>query len=256
MGPGANEIGLSRLAIMQQVEASLKRLNTDYLDLYQSHSFDYLTPFEETLRAFDDLVRHGKVRYFGASNVAAWQLMKALAISKELGIERYKTLQAYYSLAGRDIEDEIVPLLKDQRLGLLTWSPLAGGLLSGKFTRSGKPNDSRRTSFDYPPTDMELAYKVIDAAQEIGRKHGVSVAQVALAWQLSRDYVTSVIIGARSEAQMGDNLKALDLRLSAEDIAMLDKASETRRRYPGWLSMFSADRYPGAEINWSQLMKE
>lgn len=180
MGPGPNEVGVSRLSLMQQVEASLKRLGTDYIDLYQIHGWDSVTPMEESLRALDDLVRQGKVRYIGVSNWQAWQIMKALGISERRGLEKFATLQAYYSMVGRDLEHEIVPLLEDQKLGLMTWSPLAGGALSGKFSRTNRANDGRRTQFDFPPVDVEKLYDIVDVLGGIAKKHGVSVAQVAL----------------------------------------------------------------------------
>src|SRR5437762_9343625 len=187
MGPGPNQVGLSRLHIMQALDASLKRMGTDYIDLYQIHRFDPLTNIEDTLRALDDLVRAGKVRYIGCSNLAAWQVMKALAVSREQRLERFRCTQSYYSLAGRELEREIIPLLKDQGLGLLVWSPLAGGFLSGKFTRETKETNARRSSFDFPPIDKDKAYAMVDVMQTVAAAHGVSVAQVALAWVLSRD---------------------------------------------------------------------
>ncbi len=183
MGPGANEVGLSRVHIMLAIDASLSRLQTDYLDLYQIHSFDPLTDMEDTLQTLDDLVRSGKVRYIGCSNLAAWQLMKALGISKQHRLESFKTTQSYYSIAGRDLEREMIPLLKDQNVGLLVWSPLAGGFLSGKFTRSNiSDENSRRAKFDFPPLDKDKGYAIIDVMQEVARSHEVSVAQIALAF--------------------------------------------------------------------------
>src|SRR5271165_4373463 len=196
MGPGANQVGLSRLHIMREVEASLLRLNTDYIDLYQIHGFDTLTPLEETLSALTDLVRHGKVRYIGCSNLAAWQIMKALGVSAVRHLEKFVTLQAYYSLAGRDLEREIVPMLLDQKIGLLVWSPLAGGFLSGKFTRGGAQDDSaRRSKFTFPPVNLEKAYDIVEAMQAIAQQRNAT-AQVALAWLLHQPAVTSVIVGA------------------------------------------------------------
>src|SRR5712671_602655 len=207
MGPGPNQVGLSRLHIVESVEASLKRLNTDYIDLYQIHRSDPVANIEDTLRALDDLVRAGKVRYIGCSNLAAWQLMKALAISREQGLERFKCTQSYYSLAGRELEREMIPLLKDQGLGLLVWSPLAGGFLSGKFTRNSGDDAARRAKFDFPPVNKEKGFDILDVAKAIADRHGVSVAQVALAWLLANSAVTSVIIGARKPSQLEDNLK-------------------------------------------------
>ena len=248
MGKGANDVGLSRLHIMQAVEASLTRLGTDYIDLYQVHRFDALTNLEDTLRALDDLVRSGKVRYIGCSNYAAWQIMKALAISKEQHLERFRCTQSYYSLAGRDLEREIVPLLKDQNLGLLVWSPLAGGFLSGKFTRNGGDEAARRASFDFPPVNKEKAFDIIDVLVRIAGARGVSAAQVAIAWLLAQPVTTSVIIGARKLSQLDDNLKAVELTLSAEELAELAAVSRRAPEYPSWMhAAASDDRLPGQE---------
>ena len=244
-GPGPNQVGLSRLHILQSVEASLKRLDTDYIDLYQIHRFDLLTHIEDTLRALDDLVRAGKVRYIGCSNLAAWQVMKALAVSRDQGLERFKCTQSYYSLAGRDLEREMIPLLKDQGLGLLVWSPLAGGFLSGKFTRDSGDEAARRAKFDFPPVNKEKGFDILDVAKEIADRHGVSVAQIALAWILANSAVTSVIIGARKPSQLEDNLKAIDVRLSAEDMKALDEVSKLTTEYPAWMDNLGTDRRPG-----------
>ncbi len=244
-GPGPNQVGLSRLHILQAVEDSLKRLDTDYIDLYQIHRFDLLTNIEDTLRTLDDLVHAGKVRYIGCSNLAAWQRMKALAVSREQGLERFKCTQSYYSLAGRDLEREMIPLLKDQGLGLLVWSPLAGGFLSGKFTRDGGDDAARRAKFDFPPVDKEKGFAVLDVAKAIADRHGASAAQVALAWILANSAVTSVIIGARKPAQLEDNLKAIDVRLSAEDMKALDEVSKLTTEYPAWMENLGTDRRPG-----------
>ena len=236
MGPGANEIGLSRGHMMQAVEESLTRLGTDYIDLYQIHGFDTLTPLEETMRALDDLVHSGKVRYIGCSNLAAWQLMKSLWISDKHNLHRFETLQAYYTIAGRDLERELVPLLLDQRMGLLVWSPLAGGLLSGKFYRDGEgPANSRRTAFDFPPVEKERAFKVLDVMREITDARAASVAQIALGWLLQRPVVTSVIIGAKNEEQLTDNLGAAEIELTAEELTRLDEVSALPAEYPGWM---------------------
>ena len=244
-GPGPNQVGLSRLHILQAVEASLKRLETDYIDLYQIHRFDLLTNIEDTLRALDDLVRAGKVRYIGCSNLAAWQVMKALAVSRDQGLERFKCTQSYYSLAGRDLEREMIPLLKDQGLGLLVWSPLAGGFLSGKFTRDSGDEAARRAKFDFPPVNKEKGFDILDVAKEIADRHGVSVAQIALAWILANSAVTSVIIGARKPAQLEDNLKAIDVKLSGEDMKALDEVSKLTTEYPAWMDNLGTDRRPG-----------
>lgn len=256
MGQGANEVGLSRLHLLRAAEASLKRLNTDYLDLYQIHGFDPLTPMEETLQALDDLVRQGKVRYIGCSNLAAWQIMKALGISAQRQLEKFVTLQAYYSLAGRDIEREIVPLLNDQKLGLLSWSPLAGGFLSGKFTRSGQTEtDARRAKFDFPPINTDKAYDIVDVMQTIAARKQSSVAQVALAWQLHQPHVTSVIIGAKKSSQLQDNLGAVALELDSADLSQLDATSRLTAEYPGWMQDLPSDRRPGQVRDWSKVMK-
>src|SRR5436190_6202848 len=232
MGKGPNQVGLSRLHIVEAVEASLTRLGTDYIDLYQVHRFDSLTGIEDTVRALDDLVRTGKVRYIGCSNFAAWQLMKSLAVSRAERLERFKCTQSYYSLAGRELEREMIPLLKDQGVGLLVWSPLAGGFLSGKFTRENKDAAARRASFDFPPVDKERTYAIVDVLRAIATSRNVSVPQVALAWILSRDVVTSVIIGARKLDQLDDNLKSVDVTLSADEIRKLDEVSSLKPEYP------------------------
>lgn len=243
MGDGPNDVGLTRQHIMAQVEGSLKRLKTDYIDLYQTHSYDPLTPFEETLRALDDLVRQGKVRYIGASNVAAWQLMKALGISERQHLERYQSLQAYYTIAGRDLERELVPLLQDQQLGLMVWSPLAGGFLSGKFSRENPEGEGRRSKFDFPPVNKELAFDIIDKLRPMAEAKGSNVASLALAWLLHQPVVSTVIIGAKNMEQLDDNLKAVDVQFTPEELKELDEVSKLAPEYPGWmLSMTGADR--------------
>ena len=245
MGNEANQVGLSRLHIQEAVEASLSRLGTEYIDLYQIHRFDPLTNLEDTLRALDDLVHAGKVRYIGCSNLAAWQLMKALAISREQHLERFRCTQSYYSQVGRELEREMMPLLKDQGVGLLVWSPLAGGFLSGKFTRDGGDDAARRTGFDFPPVNKEKGFAIVDVLRKVAGRHGASVAQSALAWILANDAVTSVIIGARNVSQLDDNLKAVDVTLSAEDVAALDEASKLALEYPAWMEVLGSDRRPG-----------
>jgi aryl-alcohol dehydrogenase-like predicted oxidoreductase len=246
MGPGVNSVGLSRGHIMESVHASLKRLGTDYIDLYQIHGFDAVTPLDETLRALDDLVHQGKVRYLGASNLAAWQLMKALGISEHKGLARFESLQAYYSIAGRELERELVPLMKDQQVGLMVWSPLAGGFLSGKFRRdSEKPEGARRSSFDFPPVNRERAWTVIEVMEGIARTHSTSVARVALAWLLHQPSVTTIILGAKTSAQLEDNLAAPSLKLAPEQLAALDSASALPPEYPGWMLVHQgANRSP------------
>ncbi|RKH37992.1 aldo/keto reductase [Corallococcus interemptor] len=248
MGPGQNETGLSRYHIFDSVHASLKRLGTDHIDLLQIHGYDVATPLEETLRALDDLVRQGKVRYLGASNLAAWQLMKALGISDHRGLSRFESLQAYYSIAGRDLERELVPLMKDQQVGLMVWSPLAGGFLSGKYRRDAEgPEGARRTTFDFPPVDKERAYNAVDVMDAVAKETDTTVARVALAWLLHQPHVTTVILGAKTQAQLEDNLAASELRLSPEQLAKLDAVSRLPLEYPGWMvERQNADRLPPA----------
>ena len=236
MGEGPNARGLSRSHILDGVKASLKRLQLDHIDLYQVHGFDPATPIEETLRALDQLVRHGHVRHVGVSNWAAWQIMKALGISERLGLARFESLQAYYSVAGRDLERELIPMLRSEGVGLMVWSPLAGGFLSGKYTRDQPAEEgSRRASFDFPPVDKEKAWRCIDAMRPIAEAHGVSVARVALAWLLHQPQVTSVILGAKRPEQLADNLAATGVALSAEELKSINDASSLPAEYPGWM---------------------
>ncbi|HVY05285.1 MAG TPA: aldo/keto reductase [Burkholderiales bacterium] len=250
MGPGPNNVGLSRGHIMDGVNASLRRLQLDHIDLYQIHGQDVATPMEETLRALEDLVRSGKVRYIGLSNHAAWQIMKASAISQHRGWNRFESVQAYYSLAGRELEREIVPVCLDQGLSVLVWSPLAGGLLSGKFSENDKgPDGARRTTFDFPPIDRPRAFKCVDAMRPIAKAHGVSVARIALAWLLHQPAVASVIVGAKTNEQLGDNIAATDVRLSEAELKSLDEASKLPPEYPGWMfARQNMDRFPGGAI--------
>jgi aryl-alcohol dehydrogenase-like predicted oxidoreductase len=235
-GTGPNAVGLSRGHILDAVAASLKRLGLDHIDLYQVHGADLVTPIEETLRALDDLVARGMVRTIGCSNMTAWQIMKALGLSREHGWARFETVQAYYTIAGRDLEREVVPLMADQGLGLMVWSPLAGGLLSGKFARDGQgPEGARRANFDFPPVDRDRAFDIVDAMRPIAEAHGVSVARVALAWLLHQTSVMSVIIGAKTVEQLDDNLAAADLVLSAGELETLEKVSALRVEYPAWM---------------------
>jgi aryl-alcohol dehydrogenase-like predicted oxidoreductase len=239
MGPGRNDVGASRGHLMHAVEASLRRLDTDYIDLYQIHGTDLVTPIEETLRALDTLVQHGKVRYIGVSNWNAWRIMKALGISEQKNLTKIDTLQAYYSIAGSDLEREIVPLLEDQKTGLLVWSPLAGGLLSGKFTRDNqKPEGSRRSSFDFPIVDKERTWRILDVMVPIAKERQVSPAAVALSWVLSKPFVTSVIIGAKRIEQLNDNLAAGSLKLAEDELKRLDDVSALPPEYPGWMVPF------------------
>ncbi|HYA16234.1 MAG TPA: aldo/keto reductase [Bryobacteraceae bacterium] len=258
MGSGANQVGLSRLHIVQEVEASLLRLNTDYIDLYQIHGFDALTPFEETLGALTDLVRQGKVRYIGCSNLAAWQIMKTLGISAINHLEKFITLQAYYSLAGRELEREIVPMLLDQKMGLLVWSPLAGGFLSGKITRTSEASaDSRRAKFTFPPVHPEKGFDIVDVLSAVAARREATVAQVALAWLLHQPVVTSVIIGAKKQSQLKDNLGAVDVKLEPEDLDEINRVSALSPEYPGWMfATQGGDRRPGQVRDWSRFIKK
>ena len=236
MSEGKNQVGLGRLQIMQQLEGSLKRLQLDHIDLYQIHGFDPLTPLEETMRGLEDAVRSGKVRYIGCSNLAAWQVMKANGIAEKNGWTKFVSTQNYYAIAGRDLENELVPMAQDQQMAILPWSPLAGGFLSGKYTRHNQPEDgSRRLSFDFPPVDQERAYDIIEVMQQIGDDHGVSVARIALAWVLAKPGVTSVIIGAKNTDQLMDNIRATDLSLTNEQLTQLDEISATPKPYPQWM---------------------
>jgi aryl-alcohol dehydrogenase-like predicted oxidoreductase len=237
MDESPNGRGQSRNHIFHQVDASLKRLQLDYIDLYQVHGFDPLTPFEESLSALNDVVRSGKVRYIGLCNLAAWQIMKALGVSDRSGFAKFVSVQAYYTIAGRDLEREIVPLLQDQKLGLMVWSPLAGGLLSGKFSGADDqgPAGARRTTFDFPPVNKERVFKCVDAMRPLAQQRQVSVAQIALAWILSRPFVSSVIIGAKTMDQLRDNVAATRVELGADEIKKLDDVSQLPPEYPGWM---------------------
>lgn len=239
---GARNVnGLSRKHIMTAIDDSLRRTGLDYIDLYQIHGLDPLTPLEETLGALDDVVKSGKVRYIGLCNLAAWQITKSLWISDKNNLSRFESLQMYYSIAGRDLEREVVPLAQDQQLAIMPWSPLAGGFLTGKFTRDSGPNDARRTVFDFPPVDRERAFACIDAMRPIAQAHDASIAGVALAWLLHKPWVTSVIIGAKNPDQLADNLKAPNIKLSAEEMAVLDSVSELASEYPGWMTARQGD---------------
>jgi aryl-alcohol dehydrogenase-like predicted oxidoreductase len=236
VGPGRNDIGASRGHIMDSIDGTLRRLQTDHLDLYQIHGNDTVTPIDETLRALDDLVRSGKVRYIGVSNWQAWKIAKALTTSELRGLARFDTLQAYYSIAGRDLEREIVPLLEAEKTGLLVWSPLAGGLLSGKFSRDNqKPVGSRRSEFDFPLVDKERTWRILDIIKPIAEAHNCSAARVSLAWLLSKPVVTSVIIGAKRPDQLADNIASVDLKLTPDELSQLDAVSQLPPEYPGWM---------------------
>ena len=232
----ANACGQSRYHLINELDASLKRLQLDHIDLYQLHGYDPVMPLEEVLSTLNDMVRSGKVRYIGLCNMAAWQIMKGLAISERNHWTRFDSVQAYYTVAGRDLEREVIPLLQDQQVGLMVWSPLAGGLLSGKFMPDGAgPAGSRRASFDFPMVDKPRAFVVVDVMRPIAERHQVSVARVALAWLLSRPQVTSVIVGAKTSEQLADNLGASKLELTIEDLQALDEASQLPPEYPGWM---------------------
>jgi aryl-alcohol dehydrogenase-like predicted oxidoreductase len=235
-GPGPNQVGLSRAHILAGIDQSLTRLGLDHVDLYQIHGVDRLTPIEETVRALDDVVRSGKARYVGFSNLPAWLAMKAIGLAEARGLARFQSAQVYYSIAGRDIERELVPLAQSEGLAILPWSPLAGGLLSGKFDpdRPG-PEGARRSQFDFPPVDRERLPRVLAALREVAGELGVSVARVALAWQLTRPHVTSVIIGAKTREQLRDNLAATEVALSPAQLERLDAASALPPEYPGWM---------------------
>ena len=252
MGDGPNMVGLSRHHVIEGCEASLRRLRTDHIDLYQVHEWDGSVPLEETLAALDQLVRDDKVRYIGVSNYAAWQLMKALGVSQRDGLARFVSQQIYYSLQERSAEYELIPLGVDQGLGTLVWCPLAGGLLSGKYRRGqAAPEGSRRfAGWSEPPVyNEDKLYDTIDALVEIGAAHGVSAAQVALAWLLTRPTISSVIIGARTDEQLADNLKGAELQLSADELAALEKVSRPDLLYPYWHQWTtSADRLSPADL--------
>ncbi|MCU1280133.1 MAG: Oxidoreductase [bacterium] len=236
-GPGPNQVGLSRAHIMAGIDGSLRRLGLDFVDLYQIHGFDPDTPIEDTVRTLDDVVRSGKARYVGFSNLAAWQAMKAIGYADANGLARFHSAQVYYSIVGRDIEREIAPLAQDRSLAILPWSPLAGGLLSGKFDpeKTGGPANARRSSFDFPPVDRTRLSRVLPVLRSVAEQSGASVARVALAWLLTRPFVTSVIIGAKTREQLVDNLAATEVKLTPEQLERLNEASALPPEYPGWM---------------------
>lgn len=235
VGPGPNDSGLSRKHILHQAEESLRRLKTDYIDLYQIHGFDAYTPMEETLDALSQLVRTGKVRYIGCSNLAAWQIMKSLGISALNHLEKFISLQAYYSIGSRDLEREIVPMLQDQKLGLLVWSPLSGGFLSGKYRRNTETKEGRRVNFDFPVIDKERAYDIIEVMHTIAESKQVTVAQIALSWLLHQPVVTSIIIGANKPEQLQDNIGSVSVRLNNQELQQLEVVSLLPQEYPAWM---------------------
>ncbi len=232
-GTGMNDMGTSRIAIMREVEDSLRRLGTDYIDLYQVHNWDHTTPLEETLRALDDLVVQGKVRYIGLSNFAAWQIAKADGLARQMGAHRFVSAQQYYSLAGRELERECLPACIDHGIGVMVWSPLAGGYLSGKFS-GGADGEGRRKAFDFPPINLERADAIVAVLKEIAQGRSATPAQIALAWLLHQPGITSAIIGARKEEQLVDNLGAIDIELGADELARLNEISKLTPEYPGW----------------------
>lgn len=235
-GAGPNARGASRAHILDGIKASLKRLQLNHIDLYQIHGFDPATPLEETVRALETLVAQGLVRYVGVSNWSAWQIMKGMGIADRLGFSRFASLQAYYTIAGRELEREIIPMLKSEGVGLMVWSPLAGGLLSGKYGRDRSGEDgSRRVDFDFPPVDLDRAYPVIDAMRKIADGRSCTVAQIALAWLLHQPQVTTIIIGAKRTDQLDDNLAAVDIELSADELATLNDVSALPIEYPAWM---------------------
>jgi aryl-alcohol dehydrogenase-like predicted oxidoreductase len=238
MGPGKMESGFSKKHLLDQIDASLARLQLDYVDLYQIHAWDPHTPMEEALRALEDIVRSGRARYVGVSNWAAWQIMKGLGIQERRGWDKFVSLQAYYTVAGRDLERELGPLLKSEGVGLMVWSPLAGGLLSGKYKLNDAgevEGEGRRAGFDFPPVDLRRAVPLIAAMKGMADKRGVSVASIALAWLLHQEVVSTVIVGAKRADQLEENLAASDIELSAEDRARLAELSALPREYPGWM---------------------
>ena len=237
MSDNFNRSGATRVNIMRGVESSLQRLQTDHLDLYQVHGWDSNTPLEETLRTLDDLVRQGKTRYIGLSNHLSWQAAVALSLQERMGLEKYATAQMYYSLVGRGLEHEFQSFAQYAHLGILVWSPLAGGFLAGKYTRTNPPPGGTRfaEAGQFVPFDKEMGYRVVDALKEVAGRHGVSSARAALAWVLSRPAVASVIIAARKPENLEDNIKAVDLALSEEDTKLLDTASDPGVPYPKWM---------------------
>ena len=244
-----NGRGQSRYHLMNELDASLKRLQLDHIDLYQLHGYDPVTPLEEVLSTLNDMVRSGKVRHIGLCNMAAWQIMKGLAISEKKNWSRFESVQAYYTVAGRDLEREVLPLIEDQQLGLMVWSPLAGGLLSGKFSPDGKgPDGTRRASFDFPVVDKPRAFKVVDDMRPIAAQHQATVAQVALAWLLSRPQVSTVIMGAKTPEQLAENLGASALVLTPDELQVLDDVSKLPPEYPGWMLAMQAQYRAKAPI--------
>lgn len=241
-GDALTDTGLSYRHITNSAEASLKRLGTDYIDLYQIHITDPVTPPEETVRALDDLVRRGLVRYIGFSNLPAWKAARMVGIQERHNYTRFTAAQMYYSLVGRDLEHEVVPFVEDAGIGVLVWSPLASGFLSGKYTRETPvPEDSRRKQFQFPPVDVEEGYKVVDVLKEIAANHDASPARVAIAWILTKPFISSVIIGANKMSHLEDNLGAAEVKLSPEEVERLDEMTAPKPLYPGWMQSMGWD---------------
>ncbi|MEO6152900.1 MAG: aldo/keto reductase [Croceibacterium sp.] len=237
MGEGKNDSGIGRKHMLEQIDASLARLGLDHVDLYQIHGWDPVTPMEEALEALNDIVRSGRARYIGVSNWAAWQIAKALGISERRGFAKFVSDQAYYTVSGRDLERELAPMLLSEGLGLMVWSPLAGGLLSGKYDLSdeGTKGEGRRASFDFPPVDLKRAVPIVATMSSMADARGVSVAQIALAWLLYQPVVSTVIVGAKRADQLADNIASTEVELSADDLAKLEQLSALPREYPGWM---------------------
>lgn len=247
VGQAPNSVGLTRSHLFAEVDKSLRRLKTDYIDLHLAHGFDALTPIDETLQAYADLVRMGKIRYVGACNFAAWQLMKALGVSESRGLVRLQAAQMYYSLASRDIEREVVPACLDQSVSIMAWSPLAGGYLSGKYRAGELGSAARRKTFPFPPVDESRGDACLRVLQAISERTGASCSQLALRYLLTRPAVGTVLVGARDLKQLQENIAAVDIELSEEDLAALDQASALTPEYPGWmLARQGADRAVGA----------
>ncbi|SMO76573.1 aldo/keto reductase [Fodinibius sediminis] len=242
MDENVNHSGATRVNIMREVEASLQRLQTDYIDLYQMHSWDPYTPLEETLRALDDLVRQGKVRYIGLSNYMAWQASTALGLQEQQGLEKYITAQMYYSLVGRDLENDFMSFADYHDMGIIVWSPLAGGFLAGKYDRNNPPPEGTRfaEAGQFVPFDLDKGFEIVDTLKEVAQRHGVSAARTALAWTLSRENISSVLIAARKLEHLEDNIKAVDLELSEEDLKLLNDVSDPGVPYPRWMVLQQA----------------
>ncbi len=253
MGPGANQVGLSRLHIADSVNDSLQRLGLSHIDMLYIHGVDPVTSLEETMRGLEDAVRSGKVRYIGVSNHPAWMVMKANSFAEKMGWTKFVASQNYYSIGGRDVEREIIPMALSEDIGIMPWSPLAGGFLSGKFTRNNlKAGGSRRDEFDFPPIDKVKAYDIVDVMNEIGRGYKVSAAQIALAWLLQKPGVTSIIIGAKKHDQLQDNIAATQLQLSNNDMQQLDAVSALSPEYPGWMvGRQMQGRFPEKELKYA-----